>query len=478
MESTKVPNHRSDMRNRLAPRPGHRTLGLLLVLSCIIPASTAAQDSSSLYRELALRLVQRSLELSGEDTQARRDLLERARSLDPGLGDSAALLADFVEGQRDTSRREALLRAALAADLILVERDATELQLARLLVDTARPSEALRRLGPVLTREGQEPLDSIRARFREGSAPRLRPDELLYIEALVQTGGRWLVGDLMEELRQRFPDDLRLAELDWGREPGLTLTQLEWMVSREHIGTVPPPPVYRDLILALAPRRDTGGAVVATALSTLHDRYRAAGGQDPLADLVADPEPLALMERDTLQRDKLAWELLAAMGFTDGGADDADVISSTVDLDVDRDGRWEQRYILDSGQLVTWLHDPDEDGMVSAAVHHDDTGTRVYRAEGNLVTVFHYSSYPQLDEVVWARGPLIHRWRPPRPVPFELGNVGLGTSGWNLLTGRVTVDEEMLTRFARQRRGPGSVLLAPDEALSIRSELEDLWLVQ
>lgn len=451
----------------------------LLLVVYLVPAPAQSRDQGDLYRELALQLVEQSRLLGADESAARRDLLERAREVDPGLGDSAALLADFFDDQRGIRERERLLRAALAADLMVVEREGVEDELARLLIDTGSASEAVGLLGRRLAAEGVAPVDTIRQRLERDEASALTATELLYIEALLHTGGTWFVAELMEELRQRVPMDMELARLDWARDSSVSLARLEWMISREQDGNRPDPVLYRlsvEDMAALVPTRSADGSPAAVLQTALSDHYAAAGGTDPVVRLLVDRNPRALMDTAGLRSDKTAWEVLSLRGLDEIAAAPLPA-SIALELDEDRDGRWEERYVLDDGQLVRWMSDPDQDGRSATALIRTDSSVRVFSADDAGVTVFRYGRYPQLDEVVWVRGSAVRRWRPPRPLPVDLGELGSGASVWNHLVGRVTVDQQMMTRFDRQQTGPGSDSPDPAVVRALLSDLEQLWLV-
>ncbi len=457
---------------------------VVLAIVCTLPGGVAAQEQGvvtgetgeELYRDIADAVVRQVLR-DGLGNTTTRELLQRARRVDPENGDalylSASLLTDLQSRQVE---REGLLRAALAGRLNRISRQRVVIALGELLYGQRRYREVLDLFhneaasGTIALplHEGVLPVqegDTGIPQLADSSTATVGEAEKLYLAARLHIGPYWYMGAYLQRLRSRFPDDAELAYLDFSREERVSLSVLEWMDNRHLTGRSVPPELLIHTI------RTAPSESIRRDLGTL---YVEQGGSDILARLaVNDTERNASPEVES--SDKLYWEYLHRWYGNDASTPTGETMQGyhTLVLDEDRDSFWEERYHLNGDALHTWERDADENGIVDGRVEfHTSPMITVYLASDNRsVTEIRYAPYPMVTRVSQIHlepSRSVTVWTPARPprVPAgleeELGN------GWNPYVDRLTLDPGMLNRFERQ--------LASDDARTGRPEEFDFFM--
>lgn len=482
--------------NRTTPRSSGgirlRSVGItLLALSLLVSGgvTVSAQENLELYRRLAVDLSQRAAELHDDDS-ARRELAQRAASLDPTLGDPLVVLARFLEDDQEAQpERERMLAQALAGEFVTISRREAVGDMAELLLQQNRSREALALLDSELAAAGIIPLDRILGSVTPPE-PTSRPAppsttlnrlDRLYIDALLNGDAPWLSGGLLQRLRSRFPMDRELGAMDWHRGQHTSLAVLEWIDAIEQLPGHAPSELYRELL-----RGDLPPALVPALL----DRYDRAGGDDPLAHAVgalhgARPFPA----EEALLSDKLVWELFhehldrsdLPEALEEALAEMRGRERTVLTRDRNRDGFWEERYTYHGGELSLWQSDANQDGRATMAVSRQGPATRiaVRRAEDQSIIVVEYSRYPLVSRVRWVAAVGVSEWMPAQPVPVDAGLPHLsGSDLWNVLGQRVTVTTNLFDRFRRQRQGDEVRALTADVDRQIRHDLQEWGLIE
>ncbi len=513
---------------------GTRVRRYLAFLTLLLVASTAPTQQAEevagadgLYVRLADRLVADAVAV-GSETPEGRDLLDRAISIDPQNGDAYYLIAAALKrAGGDRAEQEELLRSALERRILRTDPLVIEQEIAEILVDTGRYSEAMRFMeGTYRSRFGAVPIVVDTPGNVAIGPEELNRMELLYLEALLAGGPRWYAGEYVRRLRGRFPDDPHIATLDFSREERVSLSALEWLDRRHQEGVdLPSRLLLESIVKADDPvlRRD------------LADMYRSTEDTDPIATIAAEEptnEELSVListaddsgsggyPGDTpppsvVRVDKYALELFLRWN-PDRPVDDLEALLQrppdpdkggtssepseyvVYELDEDRDGYHEERYHVVEGRLALWEYDRFQDGRVDIRIElrgpsarpnvtvaiHDDGYSRLEvprddRPEASTVTVLVFSPYPRVGEV-WiadASGPdrwmypEIRRWRPGRPVAgtFHIG--GVLDEGWTVLRDRLEPAWERYGSFHRQLEPEEAVTLGGDEYERYRSDL-------
>jgi hypothetical protein len=443
---------------------------------------TEGEGPDELYRRIAVGLTERALLVDDPRDEGRIATAARAARIDPTLGDPAFILAEALIGdQGSVGRREQLLRRALSSDLERVSRDEVVHPLAILLREQGRHDEVVELLHPELADDADDadtpPISALIAWVDapdrggvEGSPDAAAPDspeplELLYLLSLAESGPRWYGARLMERLRARYPRSIDLARADWARQGRVSLSALEWLDAYERGWGAAPPAVYLQFL---------GDDPPAGLAAPLLARYRAAGGTDAMAEVLAHAAGVedalsAIGNEDPVIHEKAAWELLGG-----GDSDGSDLpppfrevlaridagSAVTVVRDFDRNGFWEERYHFSRGSLQRWELDRDQDGRTTEVAVVDAGRIRYYRwdeSTGETVQV-QYSGFPRVDRVRWIDKTGAIEWRPPRPVPYEVRRLEIFSleprdvlAGSIDAAGSVDVADDVTARFARQR---------------------------
>jgi hypothetical protein len=447
--------------------------------SPVVPDGDTIQGGPErLYRQIAIGLIERALLVDDHHDENRIALATRAERIDPTLGDPPFILAEALVGdQRVLGRREDLLRRALSSDLERVPRDEVLLDLATLLRDHGRNDEVVDLLHSELGGEaGITPVSELIAWVEapdvgdaQGFGPVASsgapgPLQLLYLLSLAESGPRWYGARLMERMRARFPENADLAAADWARQDRVSLSALEWLDSYEQARGLAQPELYLRFLRFGPP---------AALVEPLLVRYRAAGGEDAMAEVLAHGAGAqsalsTIANDDPIVYEKVAWEVLGREGASvpdlpvpfeellariDAG------MAVTVVRDFDRNGFWEERYHFADGSLQRWEFDGDQDGQVSEVAVAEGNTIRYYQWDqtaGETIQV-QYSGFPRVDRVRWIDESGVIEWRPPRPVPYEVPRLFVfSMAPRDLLVGSSVYESGDLSRFSRQRRSDDS----------------------
>lgn len=477
---------------------------LLFVAAFVFAAAALhAQSTDGLYRRISTELVQEALRIQ-QGQPGYWELLERAWRIDSENGDAQYLLSRrYLTEQRDQQIAEALLRDALTG-----ERR----------IETSRVVATLGEL--YLRQRRYEAVVSLFDNYHQGNYHgQLITDgpgraDIRYLTAYLRVGNPWFTTAFLQRLRDRFPENADLAQIDFERSEGVSLSLLEWIDRRVRRGYELPPPLILSAIIAAEDedlRYEMGRL------------YFESGGEDLLGavpflrDESTDIAPLIEGALRSLQHDKVALEL-AYRWYGDATLDrmTADMPEEGVlTVDEDRDGFWEERYTINVRRLTDWSYDEYQDGVidrrleiaaVDAAAGPEASGTyeafdaRVFHSrdvgEDRLIQVIEYAPYPNVAEVVRLRvAPSSSveemmtdnanldrieealRWQPARPfaAPSILDGPRRGER-WNAYSDRVRLEEEMIQRFDRQFESSNASTIDDAEAGELLSEFGILGL--
>jgi hypothetical protein len=492
-----LPHPDSHVRRRRRP------VGVVpcVVVFALVCGSVAAQTGGPdrpFNEVLAADLVQTARERLNEgDTEAARFLLQRAYGVDPSSGDAVYLLSTYVdERRRCVLHREAMLRYALAVGLETIARDVPAGDLARILIDTDRSSEAVGFLDTFLLEEAEDgavhsAMQAVR-RQDEGvpqPADHLSPPplELLFMEAQLRADPSWFTTGVLERMRYRYPEDPTLTYLDMSRRRSLSPSFLEWVDAS---------------LLAMAPGRSDAGFVdiLGHLLDTLLGgsreqfpeelrdhltaQYYLRGGRDPVpaVELLlergesAPPVVSAFLHGAAWVGEKRVWEVLARYReqtdrpeplpepFDSGVRELVDADRLSIYLD-DGSGSGYHIYTFEQGVLRRWQHDESGNGLYNRVAEIDGTTIILTERSGNTIVRTEFSRYPMVTrawslqtriqsedadrslscameeelEVIAPEGS--RRWTPPRPVPFDPGLRVQPVSAEAIVAERFTGDE-------------------------------------
>lgn len=461
----------------------------VFVLSCVA-SPLWSESTGSLYRRISNELVQEALRVqSGHPGYW--DLVERAWRIDQENGDAQFLLARrYLRRQRDQQIGEVLLLDALRS-----ERTIDDTQVVSALVE-------------LYLRQGRfDQVVSLVDRYHQGNYyDRLieeRPGQIDigYLTAYLEAGNPWFATDYLQKLRDRFPENADIAEIDLLRSPRTSLVTLEWIDRRVRRGYDLPHRLVLDAITS------TEDEDLRLELARLYFSY---GGEDRLVAipfLFADTTemvPLVETAIRSLQDDKIALEL-AYRWYGDETFDRIPLETTgraTLTIDRDRDGFWEEHFTIEDRRLADWSFDAHQDGMIDLRLEIEATGgagdpneavvyeafdARVFhtldRDSDRLIQMVEYAPYPNVsevtrlrvapsstieemmrDEVSLDRVVEARRWQPARPftAPAILEGPRRGER-WNAYTDRVTLEEAMIQRFDRQFASSNAVMIGRDE---------------
>lgn len=505
-------------------------VGANIIASPYLSAQPAAGGAiggteAAIYREIAVDLTTEALRLlevhgatrvpagdaggaltdvASEDDSLRSaalQLLLRARSIDPGLGDPAILLADLlVHDQSATHTVIGLLESALESDLFSYRRIDVATRLAAIYLRIGRPAAARELLTDEAVRAGGgDPYRAMIAfldsddpgvRSPDGDAGAVTSVDLLFARSLLASGEPWIAADWVERVRAVQPEDAQVAALAWERAPRVSLAMVESLGASMGAGATRAE--LEDAILRSVNRwrgaADSGGSMAAHAIGM----WRVLGGS---GGAVA----AALGEPALVEQDKLTLELLA-----DRNAVISEIVptdASALTLDANRDGFIEETYHLEDGHLGAWLQDGDSDGVTDLAVVSDEHTTLFVR-DGSTVYALIYAALPLLSEAwrivlavddgpvggeVIAEGVRV-RFSQPRPLDPHLRLVG--TDGridpWprigrlpvaDIASARVAFDSDAVERVRRQFSSSVAVRLDGPELDAIDSRLRQWGLI-
>lgn len=449
----------------------------------------------------ARRLIER------EDLQGARFLLERAHAIDPDSGDALYLLTTLEPHQRDTVQwREQLLRRAGELSLESVAVEDLLADLARLLVDTGRAAEAVDLLdGHIRERDGIGAVHGAMAAVLSGDTGEPRPAtlqtlpslEILFLEALLRDNPGWFSAAVLARMRSRYPEDTRLALLDWRRYDVLVPSFPEWLGPALSESAPDNRDALRDILLhylALLP------ADVEEPRRGLARRYyEDLDGRDPLPALMvlllpgADTLPAYLEDYSFPGESKRLWEFLATHRDPRDWPRSLpaplrllleDILDRPAVEIIRRDAATfaAESYHLEHGQLLRWTRDTDGNGMADVVLEiHSPEAASLYERYNDRVTRIDYSPFPMVSRVwsiplegdgirrwtVLERERIVRdggrRWNPVTPVPFDPGLHGphAGRSGAQALVERLSLARSIHSRFDRQLASDDAIMLSP-----------------
>ncbi len=436
----------------------------LLFPALLIPLFLSSQELSSeeteVYRKIADSLVARVLDNPTIDLEY-RELIRRARRIDPENGDAHYLAATFIsEIQERQVEREALLRSALVGTLRRITRD----DVIRELVDTLFLQRRYREALDLFHREemnGTTPLPleydvlpvvGVDTEVVTDASFPTDADELSvrYLHAQLMSGPYWYSTAYLQRLRSRYPMDDNLAELDFFREGRVSLAFREWIDYRSSTGMeIPGTILLHGVRHGTTPefRRDLAG------------RYIADGGSDPLAWMAARKE--YLLDQEDWKADKVVWET-AKIWFDKDFYSELELPGgeSVLFVDESRDTFWEERYHFSDGNLRLWEDDSDQNGIVDLRVQIDTKSRRVdvsVRLSETEVLEYRYAPYPLVSEVLRTtrneeNDPVyrVVRWIPAQPPVHPIGLEQVLSDQWDGRYERVTLNSDVFNRFDRQ----------------------------
>ena len=452
---------------------------VLTVLAVGIPSILLAQNEA-VYHNIADSLVHRVLTEDLDHTEA-EDLIGRARRIDPENGDAIFIAAGFIaDSQGDQQDRETLLRRALSVNLRRVSPSDVVGELADVLLSQHRYREVV----DLFYREahaGRVPLPMVYGVLPVAGGDTAGPQDVWndnrigslaqkFLAAQLRVGPYWYSTSYLQRLRSRYPLDTTLAIMDFTREERVSLAYLEWIDSSVASGKGAP----LDILLYGVRTASDG-----TLRRELAARYLSQGGEDPLVFLAADMEGVFHDKWPSLhwQEDKVFWEYAYDWyGASDG--DTGDLVPAfppmpkdiTLVVDEDRDTFWEERYHFTDGRLVVWEDDRDQNGLVNRRIEIDHDSRRVelfFEAAEELYHI-HYAPYPRVTTVVQveyneADGARAVRWIPANPPTYPTGIGNVLEATWNGRRRRVTVVDDLHSRFSRQLRSDDAHILSAEE---------------
>lgn len=500
----------------------------VLALAFVGVARVGAQSGgydAELNRALAGDLVVEARRAAvGGDTEAARDIAERALAIDPEFGPALYLLATFLaDDQRSTLYHIELLEAALQRELSDADRSAAVQLLARSYLRIGRAERARRILEDDILRG---PPDNLVVQWRDLSNREWYPEregrryvrqpseeEILFARTVAVGTPTRRGASFLRTLRMRYPDNPAIAEIDWMRHDALTLEVLEWLDTVTANGEAAGDPIVRAV----------GRLVTAAPPSMLRRElaytYYRLGGDDAL--------PFALVAGDAgVDRDDPVWA--RALGIVNEAQScgdkgvvellaeseaDPEIVSEErlLALDDDRDGFWEELYRYTSEGLDTWIRDADENGVGEIALTIGTPGVAVWYRTDMMIYGYRYRRYPRVDTVVRISvreipgklGPAsreelssVDVWRPPepvdlaqpvwirppddRPIGLERGFRTYGENGaWITVADRLDVEGRPDRSFERQLDAAGRGAMTDEtERDELNEELRDLCLIR
>lgn len=409
-----------------------RTLLVVAVLILPLVWLTAQETDrdAALNRALASDLVDEATRLQRVgDVETAREIARRALAVDPEYGAARLRVASFLAMDQDaTIRHVSLLENALDGDLSREDRSEAVNLLARAYLRTGRTEQARSILEEEILRGSS---DNLVIAWRRpdpiGTTTRALTDaEILFLRAVIGSAPRWRASAFLRETRRRFPEDPRVAMVDWLRHERLSLEALEW------VDAAPPEQTngaYVDIVRHFASIAPSGALA-----EMLTYRYYALGGDDPLPYAnTADPardmaDPVWHRAEELLQAaleegDKYLLERSTAL---DPGLEA--LTPETLRRDEDRDGFFEEEYRFANGSFTGWILDGNEDGISERAVTAEGSMITVWYRRDRRVDAYTYLRYPRVGEIL--RITLsedseeaveqILRWIPPEPFDLEL----------------------------------------------------------
>ena len=401
------------------------------------------ESTNEVYRAIADELIDEALTLITTDTDTAAALIERALRIDPNYGDAMLLAARYVyTDQADTRTRSALLARARGARLRRIDRGRIAVTHAELMLAIGAPDVAIEIVSSAIADElGQPRAAALLAdnRSRAAAATRLvgalagedrlhRLEHLLLtalVAAPLNTADRLALGAGIASLRARFPADAQLAEIDLARGDAIDIGVLEWLAG----GAAAAPQSARRVI-------EARGFPPGPAGAALFERYRELGGDDPLTMLRSG-------QLDASDAVALAGADAQALRLTMATLESEDVagertwlsmVPSPVVSDKDRDGRYDALLYHDRQRITRIVFDADENGVHERAIAWNPPMRLVERDERSVTVVdlfdgrlvrdvwrFDVASVTDERHHVTDVITAARRWRPPLPVPLDLG---------------------------------------------------------
>lgn len=505
-------------RARTNSGPSRLVLPVLAILSLLLlaPATGIAREpgfNGNFDRGLAIDLVAEARRLIARDAREEAEfLLQRAHVVDTTFGDPLYLLASLLPHQPDTVQvREQMLRRAYATDLDSVSPDEIAADLARILIDTARPGYAIDILDQrIRERDGEEP---IYPAMGERSPSRL---DVLLLEAFLMDQPGWFSSSLLTVMRNRYPEDETLAFLDWRRMETISPAHLEWLgpfiAGSEGAGL----PVIAHTLRLVPSELDS-------LRLQLTELYYERGGDDPVPAVIAlaahGRQVGGDVLRDALDRsDKRIWQYAATVTPRrdwPGGLPEPMRSSFTevkngrhVEMVFQIPGKFAtERVVVREGGMTRWSRDSAGDGVNDLVVDRPDSRElSVLERHGDRIVRIDYAPYPlvtrawsiplvsdephqrwtaMMRESLKAGG--VRRWLPPEPVSFDPGLSVMAfetTISLNdlelrdILAGSVFLPESLHGRFQRQFDSSGARMLTRVEETELEGYLRTLGLMR
>lgn len=378
---------RSSSASKAAPQR-YSLLGLGLWLACM---AAGAQPASPQRLEAARLLTEdAAMSLSMGYVDAAAAQASGALAVYPGSSDACYLAALILEAAGAPAAYEIdyLERAVAGGNFRRYKQEDARLRLAALYARTGNPAQALGLLASLPT-----------------------GPEVLYLKtsAAIKAADLGSAGTALTEAAARYPRDARaaLAYLAAARLRGQPDRTLLDLLFRNLPALKESDP---SILVYLAPY-----AATAEASRLMLREYRAQGGASALATLLAlryglidelkaAPEPFSgAYEPDQ----HILAELASSLSSPEGGEALRKAMaaySGRLGADADGDGVPESLAVYKAGQLVSWEHDPDQDGRVELSLSFEESAPAhaLARMAGALMAV-RFGPWPHAASVSVSR---------------------------------------------------------------------------